>query len=355
MNKISKIFLGILASALLVSPTYAGEMTVTGGATATYVTNGDDAHQGKNVGISNELDFTASGELDNGMSWKYQVQLDGASAVNDDTRLEIGTDYGTIGIYNTEGGLSSELASGVGALGVGFDYISPVSGTGTTWQKGYDVDGYSNIQYHLPADILPFGAAVKVGYVPNMQASGQLSAKDSATATASQNTGRSLSQVQLKLAPIDGLSISADAASTDDETGTGGVGGTEEGVSANLGAKYTMGQFSVGYTQGGYQAAVATGEVTYYENTFMGIQLDVNDSLSISYNEDESEKNARAAVAVGDTTSTKTITEMTQKSYQVAYTMGGATIGIAQVEVDNSDYTKTKDESQSVVSLAISF
>ena len=188
-----------------------------------------------------------------------------------------------------------------------------------------------------------------------MQASGQLSAKDSATATASQNTGRSLSQVQLKLAPIDGLSISADAASTDDETGTGGVGGTEEGVSANLGAKYTMGQFSVGYTQGGYQAAVATGEVTYYENTFMGIQFDVNDSLSISYNEDESEKNARAAVAVGDTTGTKTITEMTQKSYQVAYTMGGATIGIAQVEVDNSDYTKTKDESQSVVSLAISF
>ena len=70
---------------------------------------------GKNLGISNELDFTASGELDNGYTWKYQVQLDGTSTANDDTRLEIGTDMGTIGLYVTEGGLSKELAHGVGA------------------------------------------------------------------------------------------------------------------------------------------------------------------------------------------------------------------------------------------------
>ena len=41
MTKISKLFLAILASAtLLILPSYAGEMTVTGGATASYVTNG---------------------------------------------------------------------------------------------------------------------------------------------------------------------------------------------------------------------------------------------------------------------------------------------------------------------------
>ena len=93
------------------APSYAGEMTVTGGATATYATNGADSSAGKNIGISNELDFTASGELDNGYTWKYQVQLDGDNAANDDTRLEIGTDMGTIGIYVSEGGLSKELGS----------------------------------------------------------------------------------------------------------------------------------------------------------------------------------------------------------------------------------------------------
>ena len=171
MKNISKLLVGILFSALVIAPSYAGELTVTGGATATYTIGGDDSGSGKNLGISNELDFSASGELDNGMTWNYQVQLDTASAANDDTRLELGTDMGTIGLYVTEGGLSKELAHGVGALGTGYDYITPASGTSGAFQTGYDVDGYSNIQYHLPADMLPFGIGVKVGYVPNMSAS----------------------------------------------------------------------------------------------------------------------------------------------------------------------------------------
>jgi len=116
-----------------------------------------------------------------------------------------------------------------------------------------------------------------------------------------------------------------------------------------------MGQFSVGYTEGGYQPAVASGELAYYENKFYGIQFDVNDSLSISYNNDESEKNQRVAVAGAATAGTKTVTAMEQDSVQLAYTMGGATIGIAQVEVDNADYTAGKNETQSVISLGISF
>jgi hypothetical protein len=348
MNKISKIFFGILASALLISPSYAGEMTVTGGATATYTTNGDDASAGKNLGISNELDFTASGELDNGMTWKYQVQLDGATTANDDTRLEIGTDYGTIGLYVSEGGLSKELAHGVGAMGVGFDYVSPA-----TFVTSYDVDGYSNMQYHTPAGILPFGGSVKLGYAPNMNATA-LSAKESA-ATGVRNVGGSLQMAQVSLSPVDGLSIAGDIAQTDNQTGTSGNNGTEEGISANVGAKYTMGQFSVGYTEGGYQEAITSGELTYYENKFVGIQFDVNDALSVSFNSDESEKNVRAAVATGATAGTKSTTTMEQDSIQIAYTTGGATIGITQVEVDNSDYTLGREENQTVISLGISF
>ena len=52
---------------------------------------------------------------------------------------------------------------------------------------------------------------------------------------------------------------------------------------------------------------------------------------------------------------TTTNTVMEQKSYQLAYTTGGATLGIAQVEVSNSDYTSGKDETQTVFSLGISF
>ena len=352
MKKISKLLVGILFSALVIAPSYAGEMTVTGGATATYTIGGDDSGSGKNLGISNELDFSANGELDNGMTWNYQVQLDGASTANDDTRLEIGTDFGTIGLYVSEGGMSKEL-HGVGALGAGFDYVSPASGTAGSWKTGYDVDGYSNIQYHTPSGILPFGGQVKLGYVPDMNDTTLMSAKENNSNPGKQDTGRNLMQVALTASPIDGLSLQADAAQTSNETGV--AISTEEGVSANVGAKYTIGQVTLGYVEGAYQPSVANGEVTYYENRFMGIQFDVNDSLSVSYNVDESSKNARAAVAVAATAGTKTETEMEQKSVQLAYTTGGATIGIAQAEVDNSDYTAGKQENQTVISLAVAF
>ena len=350
MKKISKLLVGILFSTLVASTSFAGEMTVTGGATATYATNGADAAAGKNIGISNELDFTASGELDNGYTWKYQVQLDGDSAANDDTRLEIGTDMGTVGIYVSEGGMSAELAHGVGALGVGFDYASP-----STFQKGYDVDGYSNIQYHLPSDMLPFGIGAKVGFVPNMSATTMLSAKNSDSTLTSQAEGRVLTMAQLTAAPIDGLSIKASAAETSDSQG--GDANKDDGVSANVGAKYTIGQVSVGYTEGGYQPAVGltSEETIYYENKYYGIQFDVNDALSVSYNIDESEKNTRAAVALGATAGTKTVVAMEQETLQIAYTIGGATIGLADIEVTNADYTAGKAETQTVVSVGISF
>ena len=350
MKNISKLFVGILFSALVMAPSYAGEMTVTGGATATYTTNGDDASAGKNLAVSNELDFTASGELDNGYTWKYQVQLDGTTSANDDTRLEIGTDMGTIGLYVTEGGLSKELAHGVGALGTGFDYVSPSS-----FVTSYDVDGYSNIQYHLPADMLPFGIGVKIGYVPNMSATTMLSAKESDSTLTTESEGRSLTMAQVKIAPIDGLSIQGSVAETNSE---GGDANGDDGVSANVGAKYTIGQISVGYTEGGYQAATgaaANDETLYYENKFYGIQFDVNDQLSVSYNQDESEENQRVAVATAATAGTKTIVKMEQETLQLAYTIGGATIGIADVEVDNADYTAGKKETQTVISLGISF
>lgn len=350
MKNIAKLLVGILFSALVMAPSYAGEMTVTGGATATYTTNGADASAGKNIGISNELDFTASGELDNGYTWTYQVQLDGDNTANDDTKLVIGTDMGTVGFFVTEGGLGAELAHGVGANGVGFDYASP-----STFVTHYDVSDYANIQYHTPADLLPFGLSVKLGYVPNMSATTQLSAKNSDTTLTTQAEGRQLTMANVSAAPIDGLKISGSIAETSDAQG-GDVNG-DDGISANVGAKYTIGQVSVGYTEGGYQAATgATSEETiYYENKFYGIQFDVNDQLSVSYNVDESEKNQRVAVAQAKAAGTKTVVAMEQETLQIAYTVGGATIGIADIEVDNADYTPGKKETMSVISLGISF
>ena len=101
---------------------------------------GDQDNTGKGIGISNELNFTASGELDNGFTWKYHTELDpaagGATTLNDDAAIVIGmNDLGTLGIYVAEGGLSTELGFGIGAMGTGADFANTMTNIG----RGYDV------------------------------------------------------------------------------------------------------------------------------------------------------------------------------------------------------------------------
>ena len=66
----------------------AGELSVTGSAKASYAITSSDSsvakiEQGKGLGVANEFTLSASGELDNGMSWKVSGDLD--SGTVDDT------------------------------------------------------------------------------------------------------------------------------------------------------------------------------------------------------------------------------------------------------------------------------
>jgi hypothetical protein len=349
MKKIQFALVALL-SILITKVSNAGELTVTGKAVATYSTGGTDASSGKAIGVANELDFTASGELDNGYTWKYQVQLDDATTANDDTRLEIGGDFGKIGIYASEGGLSSELAYGIGALGVGNDYNKLSSGA--DWE-GLDLSDYGNIQYHTPKDLIPFGTTVKLGIAPNTNTSSKgLSAKESGT-VGDYADGKRLEQIYIQSKPIDGLTITGDVART-----AGAVGGTaqaDDGASANLSAKYTIGQFSIGYGEGGYQDPTTTGFTTVYEKEYAGIQFDVNDALSVSYAVEDLEKRVRSAITAGETTTNKTTVVNELQSVQLAYTTGGITLGLAQIEEDNADFTDGRKATNTIASVAIAF
>ena len=57
------------------SAAVSGELKVSGTAKATYNSvSGTQVDQG--IGITNELNFTASGEMDNGYAWSYSMELD---------------------------------------------------------------------------------------------------------------------------------------------------------------------------------------------------------------------------------------------------------------------------------------
>ena len=123
MKNIIKSVIVMLSSVSLFTSANAGELSVSGTAKATYNILSGYTNVGKGLGITNELNFTASGELDNGYTWSYSMELDpnavsagttaGAQsgAENDDTKLTLSTPYGTVGVFISEGGLDEDAGS----------------------------------------------------------------------------------------------------------------------------------------------------------------------------------------------------------------------------------------------------
>ena len=351
MKNITKTLL-VLVSALSISfAATAGDLSVSGSANASYVIGGSTDSQGKGLGVSNELNFTAAGEMDNGWTWSYSTELDpadGGTATNDDSQLVVGMgDMGTVGFYDSEGGLSKEVGYGVGALGTGTDY-----GNTMTVSYGGTVSSSPNVQYHLPADMLPFGLGLKVGYVPNTADGGGNSFKNAGPEQSNSLGGDTATQYQVTAAPMDGLSVGADYYSMDDGTAT-----AQDYESGNYYAQYAMGNWKVGYNKGYYAPALTAKNtaVTMYENTAWGIEFAINDALSVSFNEERSEATTDVAIAATASSGTKTRVESEMESMQVAYVLGGATVGVHIVDVGNADYTANKDEKKTVFVLAMDF
>ena len=352
MKNITKTLL-VLVSALSISfNATAGDLAVSGSAKASYKIGGATDSNSKGLGVGNELNFTASGEMDNGFTWSYSTELDpadGGTATNDDSQLVIGMgDMGTVGFYDSEGGLSKELGYGIGALGVGTDY-----GNTMTVAYGGDVSSYPNVQYHLPADLLPLSTTVKLGYAPNLNDGAGNSFKNAGPVNALSGTaGGDAQHIAITMSPIDGLGIGADYFDASNSHAT-----AQEFESGNYYAKYAMGNFKVGYNKGYHAPALADKNTakTMYENDAYGVEFAVNDALSVSYNIEKSEATTNVAIAATASSNTKTKVESEMEVMQVAYIFGGATLGAHIVDVSNADYVTAKDEKITVFTIAMDF
>ena len=360
MNKLTKILVVIASSLSMSFAAVAGELAVSGSANASYlISSGDGNVANKGVGISNELMFKASGELDNGYSWNYHTELDpnGSGAQNDDTGLTINTNgMGTIGIFDSEGGLSVELVHGIGALGTGTDYANTWGASGNTASAwAFDVSSHPNIQYHTPADLLPYSIAGKIGFVPNTDDGDGNSFKNTGGVVSKGDDGSNAIQYQLTAAPVDGLKLAADYINYDGDTGAGAQ--VKQG--GNIAAQYAFGNFKVGYFNGFTEDGVgnyANGDGTSYdrqETDGYGVEFAVNDNLSVSLStEDHKGIDVGHAAATGKV---KFETTMSSDIAQIAYNVGGATVGVFINETDNSDFAVGQTEKKTIFSIQMEF
>tara|TARA_B100001996_G_scaffold270483_1_gene211615 strand:- start:814 stop:1914 length:1101 start_codon:yes stop_codon:yes gene_type:complete len=366
MKKLTKITLALLASLAITSSALAGEFTVTGSAKATYTIVGSDSASGQvskpqGIGISNEFSLGASGELDNGWSWTYAQDID-AATVQDDAAMSMTTPYGVFKACISECGLSANLAWDTSTYGAGSDYGftgSSASTTApgddaTTFTWGTSISSYNNIQYHTPADMLPFGLKVELAFAP--EDDGTINSANSA-ATVDENAN-SVTQWRVSAAPIDGLSIKASYLDKDGDVNGTGAKTIQNYAAGGIGGTYTMGIASLGY--GKFWVAptlgtktTGTAYVDHYENTAMSLGLAASDNLSLSYTVEESTEENRNNSAAGVTT--RTTTDFEIRAIQLAYTMGGMTLSIAQKDLENTDYTADKDTKETIFAVSMAF
>jgi hypothetical protein len=366
--KIVKITIAVLASLVINAVSFAGELTVTGSAKATYALRSSDStsgtsDNGKGLGIANEFTLSASGETDGGIAWKYAQDIDDATVQDDASLVFTLPTYGTVGVFISEGDLSSALGWSTAAYAPGSDYgwttnnastVKHDDGTATAaFTRGNGINSYNNVQYHTPAGILPFGISAKVALAPTTGADANASS-DNAGDAQSEEDGDKAIQYQLSAAPIDGLSVTA---SYIENSGySSNYKQTYEAGGAS--AKYTVGPVTIGYGKfyvaPSIKKATTSQHTISYTNQSYGIGFAVNENLSVSYTNEKS--NARKKTVVAETkVDTMVEVEAEISAVQAAYTVGGMTMSIAQKGIDNMDYTAAKDGKETVFAVSLAF
>jgi hypothetical protein len=359
MKNIIKTLIVMLTSISLFSSANAGELKVSGTAKATYNIHSGQSSAGKGLGITNELNFTATGELDNGYTWSYSMELDpGAtaaatdttatdtqSAQNDDTKLTMTTPYGTVGIFISEGGLDVEDAASQSVYGRPTDIGDPSSGTG----DNYTIDSYNNIQLHSPAGLLPFETQIKVAHAPDLETYGSGNNVGATTTKSATSLGRSATEYQVKVTPFEGAKIGASYIEFD---GSGLAKEAQTGESGAAFITYARGPISVGFShakkapQTADNDQTSTTNVEFYEQNNYSLAYSINDDLSVSYEVEKDEANWN-----NEATNT---TQRTQ-AIQAAYTMGGMTLAISHGEVDDAGWTAGKEVKQTLFAVTMAF
>jgi len=359
MKNIIKTLIVMLSSISLFTSANAGELTVSGTAKATYNILSGKTNVGKGLGITNELNFTATGETDQGYTWSYSMELDpnavsasttaadAADAENDDTKLTLSTPYGTVGAFISEGGLDVEDAASQSV------YARPTDmGDPSATEDNFTIDSYNNVQYHTPADMLPFGVGFKIAYAPNTSDISAGSSGNNAGAVntkSTTNNGANATEMQIKATPIDGLTVGASHFEFD---GSGLAKADQEAESGAYYFTYATGPVSVGYSKA-YKApfianAVAISTPTTvedYDQTNYSIAFAASDDLSVSYERETSEANKI----------NKTSVEQESTAVQIAYTMGGMTIALAHNSHDNVGYTDAANQDQTLFAVTMAF
>ncbi len=333
MNILKKIGASALAGSLVAVSASAGELSATGTWELTFKSD-DSANTGNPFGSKSAIGFNGSGEVDGvGTATWF-------AAINDNNPAGFGShqitiDMGDMGEFGFD--------QGVGAYGANtIDDKSP-----TAWEEswhntansagGLRANGGSGGVFGYKNTFM--GMNLTFEYAPNINAADAGDGGTGAT-VASMESGSNMNFAITNATLIDGLDFGAGMGENDSDNESTTLTSDTSVVGY---VNYTMGPATVGITMSeSYGGTAGANEVEAY-----GIAFNVNDNLSVSYNE-HNNTYLGAGGANADV-------EQQSTGVAVAYTMGGAKLAIQNNEMDNVTGTSGTNDQITEVSLTLAF
>ena len=320
MTNMKKLGLTALAGSLVATSGFAGELSVSGGASLTMSDSDTEgtAIRGNQFSMGDSITFSGSGEMENGMTISVSYELDGdtQSTANfmDSHSMTLDTNgMGTI-TFAGHGGSSAMSAIDDTTPNAYEESWDAVTGA----DIGTRVNGSSGDNMFTYTSPTVSGATVTMAY---------LNASDTITDV-------SYSDFAIAYSPemVEGLTLGYGQGDTEETTGT-------ELDDTAMYVKYTYGSLTVGYQENERSAAAAANARDFEA---FGISYAVSDNLTIAYNQSESKKGSDADVQ-----------EATGIS--ASFTSGGMTIGGVMNDVDNVGYDATNDTEGYELNLSFAF
>jgi outer membrane protein OmpU len=317
MNKFKKIGLTALAASLVSVSAQAGAISVSGGASLSAEGfSGEELNAGSTFSMGNQLTFSGSGELDNGLTVAVSFvmdQGDAAPAPFDSHSLKISSDaLGTL-TFNGEGGTTTANnmdSTAAGDIWDKFDGLANADGqTGLTATAGDNSFFYSSPE-------LMDGLTLQANYMPQGSSN-----RESGTGLGLTYTG------------VEGLTLAY--AKADIVGATTAASGDETAYEAS----YAIGSFTLSYSNMEGDIDTASSDL---EVDSMAVSYTVSDEISVTYGVETHQISGATADAE-------------YASLSGSYTSGGMTVSAGYHHAENASFTTASNEDYEKWTLGLSF
>jgi len=324
---IKKVGLTALAASLVSVSANAGSMSVSGSASMNVSGySGEELNAGSGYSMGNQLTFSGSGELDNGLNVSLSFVLDqgddetdvtGANSPFDSHSVKVSSDMMGSLTLNGEGGTTTSNMIDKSAAGDIWDKFDSLANSSKqkNAQGNYATASAGNNSFYYSSPELMDGLTVQASYQP------QGGNRISGTGIGAQYTG------------VDGLTVKYAVADV--------VGSTAaaSGDSTVINLSYAYGPVTVSYSD---MASDIEASNSDYDITSYALSYTVSDEISITYGTEDITQEGGSAEAEYETLS-------------ASYTAGGMTVTAGIHDAENANFGTASNQDYEKWTLGATF